>query len=120
MLRWGAHGCKKFDPSYESEAYKAFSVGIIALVVAVAEHGDARGCITELIMEQVHAFHDEWLKTHGSLYCADLTGCPSLRDEQVREQFWAGEGPGRCTGVYMRFVEGPEVRPHPMEVSYNG
>ena len=82
----------------------AFSAGLCALGLAHAERENPRGCITEPIAALVHCFHDEWKQEHGSLYCADLTGYPSMREESAREEFWAGSGPQKCTQVYMRFA----------------
>jgi C_GCAxxG_C_C family probable redox protein len=82
----------------------AFSAGLIVLGLALAEREEPQGCITEQIMGDVHAFYDEWTEKHGSIYCADLTGFPSLRDETARDEFWASTGPQKCTDVYIRFA----------------
>jgi C_GCAxxG_C_C family probable redox protein len=82
----------------------AFAAGLIALGTVVGERDDPPGCISETIGAAVQAYYDEWVERHGSVYCSDLTGHASLRDDRVRDEFFAGGGPQHCTDNYIRFA----------------
>jgi C_GCAxxG_C_C family probable redox protein len=82
----------------------AFAAGLIAFGMVVAERDKPQGCATELIEADVEAYYDQWMDAHHSIYCADLSGYPSLRDQQVKDEFFAGGGPERCTRSYIRFA----------------
>lgn len=82
----------------------AFAAGLIALGAAVGERDRPQGCVSEVIMADIQAYYDDWMERHGSICCADLTGFPSLRDETIRDQFYASGGPDECTDECMRFA----------------
>jgi hypothetical protein len=82
----------------------AFAAGLIFIGAVIGERDATRGCISDVIGGDVQAYYDDWVQTLGSVYCADLTGHASLRDEKARDQFFAGGGPQRCTENYIRFA----------------
>jgi hypothetical protein len=69
-----------------------------------AGRNDPPGCIAESVETAAQKFYDDWLLSQDSLLCADLTGCPSLRDARVREEFFASGGVETCTEKRIRFA----------------
>jgi C_GCAxxG_C_C family probable redox protein len=81
----------------------AFCAGIVALSL-YAGREEPPGCIAESVETSAQRFYDEWLADQGSILCADLTGYPSLRDEQARDDFFASGGVQKCTERRIRFA----------------
>jgi C_GCAxxG_C_C family probable redox protein len=81
----------------------AFCAGVIALSL-YAGREEPRGCVAESVETAAQRFHDDWLLDQGSLLCADLTGRPSLRSEEARDEFFSSGGVETCTQRRIRFA----------------
>lgn len=81
----------------------AFCAGIIALSL-YAGRNEPAGCVAEYVESAAQQFYDAWLLNHGSLMCADLTGYPSLRDKQVRDEFFSSGEADTCAQKRIRFA----------------
>lgn len=82
----------------------AFSAGIVAIGMVLGERERSEGCISETIAPVIQAYYDDWIDRHGSVLCSSLTGYASMRDENIRDEFFAGGGQERCTDNYIRFA----------------
>jgi C_GCAxxG_C_C family probable redox protein len=82
----------------------AFSAGLIALGIWMGENVRSEGCVSDAVGGASAAYFDLWTERFSSIMCATLTGFPQLRVEAVRDSFFSGGGPQKCTDNYMRFA----------------
>lgn len=81
----------------------AFCAGIVALSL-YGGRDEPPGCVAESVETVAQQFYDDWLSHQGSYLCADLTGYPSLRDQQTRDEFFSSGGVEACTEKRIRFA----------------
>ncbi len=106
-LRWGAsrYAAAAFGGGVGGSGGPcgAFSAGLIALSL-FAGQSEPPGCIAELVEERAQEFYDAWVADQGSIMCCDLTGYPSMRTQEARDEFFAGGGVEECTQKRIRFA----------------
>lgn len=81
----------------------AFTAGLIALSLH-AGRDEPAGCVAEFVEEKAQRYYDAWVARQGSIMCADLTGYPSLRTNEAKDEFFAGGGVEKCTQERIRLA----------------
>jgi C_GCAxxG_C_C family probable redox protein len=82
----------------------AFSSGVIALGLYYGDKVQPGTCTSDLIAETIQEYYDAWLERLGSVMCADITGYPEMRAQEVRDEFFDGGGVERCTASCIKFA----------------